>query len=510
MTLNEGQNPPTISRRAFFSRVGYTPHKGQEQIHAARSNPAVKIAVVACGARFGKTWAAAYEMAFEAILPRKDFLGWCVAPTHDLAHIVFDELIQVLRKFYRGKIRVDSNGGEIELTNLGGGRSRIFRMSTDKAQDSARLVGYPCDFMILDEASAIEPDSIWYNQLSTRLIDRGGRVLMISTPRGTGGFFAKLFRVGQTKTDPSIVSIQLPSWTNPHGQVRASMAQERKNKSKRDFMQEYAAEFISTDGLVYQHEDVAAISNGDFEGFDPRYEYYGGLDLAVRQDYTVLMIVRAPRPDVLRDTAAIVYVHRMHRMPVERQIDEIKAITDSYGECSLYVDATGLGVPICQQMLNAGLYIRPVVWTHASKGDMVKNSLILVERHAIVLPRPHLCPAFQEELAVYGWHATESGMQQTTRAPSGLNDDCIAAFVLACRWIRAGGTAPRDHSEEQKPPPQVPRKRIMGQPKGLPGSFQVGGEAIPEAGGFTPNRQEGSPKGRFGGFGLGNSLFGGI
>lgn len=469
-----------ISKRAFFGLCEYVPHRGQEQIHAAVEMPGVDTVVAACGARFGKTMAAGFEMSFQSLLPRKDFMGWCIGPDHKLADLVFDQTYQILRKFLKGNVRFSGQEGIIEFSNLGGGRSRVMRRSADRKGESGTLVGYPVDFMVIDEAARIADDTVWENQLRTRLIDRAGRVLMISSPRGTRGFFPKLYRMAR-RGDPTIIGIRLPSWTNPHGHVRAAMKNEKRRMDRRAFMQEYAAAFIAAEGLVFDPDEVAAISTGTFEPFDPRYEYFGGLDLAMTHDYTVLTIIRAARPDVQNDRAKIVYMQRFNRMPVEQQLMVVKDITDRYGECQLYVDETGLGKPILEQMMNLGLPVRGVVWTYAEKAGMIRNSMVLIEKHAIELPTTELAPSFHDELSVFGWHSTEKERRLTASAPAGATDDCIASFIMACKWIRAAGTMCQDRAAAGPPDsyrapaaPEVPSARPIAR-------LIVKGDAVPDA-----------------------------
>lgn len=243
---------------------------------------------------------------------------------------------------------------------------------------------------------------------------------------------------------------------------------------KRAFLQEYAARFISGEGLVFDPEDVKAIAIGEFEGFDPRYEYFGGLDLGMTNDPTVLTIIRAPRPDVANDRAKVVYMQRFSHMPVESQLMLVKEITDRYGECQLYVDETGMGKPILEQASNLGIFVRGVYWTQQEKSALVKNAMVLIEKHAIILPMADLAPTFHDELSTYAWEKTESRLFTTSNAPKGGTDDCIASFIMACKWIRAAGTAGRDRAMVRGAPLPTAQPRAKGIPQII-----VKGEADP-------------------------------
>lgn len=437
-----------FSKRALFAALNYKPHKGQIQIHAALERG--KVVSASCGARFGKTMAASFEMAFEALLPREvtasnrtgEFVGWCVGPDHDKANLVFQATYDHLKRILKGNVQINNTDGVITITNMGGTTSRIYRKSADNAGGKGKLTGYAVDFMVVDEAAKILDDRVWENQLRTRLIDREGKCLMISTPMGTGGFFAATYR--RSRDDENIIGIRLPTYLNPH--VKDSVIDaERASMPERDFRQEYLAEFIPGEGKVFEPKFLDPISIGDFEEPREGAHYFAGLDLAIKRDYTVLTIFRAPDASEEDQRPRVVHVDRFHKLPVDVQVQRVKATTDAYGGCGVMVDESGLGGPIVQLLRNAEIYVRGIIFTHRSKSAMVKNACAIVERGAIVLPRRELMPIMHDEIAAYAWKSTPGG-DLTANAPDGMHDDCVASFLLACHWIRAGGTEGKGRS----------------------------------------------------------------
>jgi len=444
-----------FSKKKFFADVKYVPHKGQELIHGAIERAIFTI--VACGARFGKTLSGAHEMAFESILPREkepknpdgEFMGWCVAPTHDLADIVFDMTHKILCAFI-GKTNVQKNQteGVITITNLGGSRSRIMRKSTDNVAGKARLVGYAVDFMVVDEASGVLEDETWENMLRTRLIDRNGKALLISTPRGTRGFFAAMHR--NAKHTPGHIAIQLPSWVNPHV-PKEVFARERATMPARAFDQEYGAKFVAAGGLVFGPEyleECATVTQFEAptlirNGASVMGDYVAGLDLGMSHDATVLTIARPPRGKETQ--AKIVYIERFQHMPVPAQISHAQTLLAMYGDAPCKVDETGLGKPIVDQMRNIGMNVRGVTFTATSKRAMVNNATTLIERNSILIPAETFQPVYYEELSIYGWKELPSGYL-TTEAPPGAHDDCVASFILLTAWFPAGMTLGKGRS----------------------------------------------------------------
>lgn len=437
-----------LSKRQFFQAVSYRPHKGQHQIHGALCMPGVRTVVAICGTRFGKTISAAHEMAYEAVRPRKatevnpnaEFMGWCVGPDHDKANLVFDMVAQILRKYLGGHISVNKSDGLIEFTNLGGSRSRIQRKTAQDAGGKGKLVGYAVDFMVIDEAAKIPHVDIWENQLSTRLVDRGGRSLHISSPMGVNGYCAALYRVGQSGSDKRVVSMRLPSWLNPYLK-REDILYEKQRLPDRVFRQEWGAELLADGGMVFQNADLEKIFSLDsFEEPHPRATYFGALDLAMTNDWSVLTIAREPWSNQRRPR--VVCVERFYKLPIEAQLSRIAALQAAFNDCPLNVDESGLGKPIVEQMRNAGMNVRGIVTSaqgKTSKMDQVKNAASLVERHGILLPRRELIPTYYEEMTLYQWDRTPAG-HLTAAAPPGAHDDCVASFLLLCWWLRAAGT----------------------------------------------------------------------
>lgn len=436
-----------INKEAFFKLCNYVPHPGQEQLHAAVDEPGVYIIVAMCGTRFGKTWAAAYEMCYQAMLPRDEFLGWCVAPQIQLANIVFDQIIKIIMTLLKGNItRIDHNDGNLEFTNMGGGRSRIQRRTAQGADGKGRLAGAGVHFMVIDEASSRDfKDSVWYSELSSRTSNTGGKTLMISTPRGVRGFFISLFRSGKRGDNPAIFAMSLPSWKNTHafpggyeGEAIQRQKTMLKNQTGNDaqFMQEYAASPMSQEGVVFEPELLEPnFVLDNWEEPIASAEYGSGLDLATTRDCTVHTIVRAPLGfKNSSPQAKVVFVRRMFKMPVAEQIRLVREDQDRYGIHAVWVDGTGMGDPIVQQAINAGIYVRKTVFTNQSKMEMIGNLKSLLQRGFLRLPKASLCPSLVDEMLTYEWDGNGAN------APSGFHDDHVCSLMLAANFFPAGGT----------------------------------------------------------------------
>lgn len=430
----------TIDKRRFFAQLGYTPHIGQEQIHAALSMPGIDQVVAMCGSRFGKTWAAAYEMAYEAMLPRADFMGWCVGPSTKVADAIFDMVTQIMAQIHGNDLRLDRNDGTMEFRNFGGGRSRIMRRTTQGAKGKARLAAYAVDFMVCDEASDPEfHDSVWETQLRTRLINRQGKLLAISTPRGQRGWFVALHRLTLRTPGGRGIACNFPTWLNnvdyPGGFNDPKIQKEYRSMALRDFLQEYGAQPMSAEGAIFDPEiiDASCVLDG-WEDPIAAGEYASGYDIGLKRDSSVHTIVRAPLGFANASKAAkVVFVRRMHKMPVEAQLELVLQDQERYGIQSVYTDGTGLGAPIVQQARNMGIFVRSVTFSTMTKMPMIINLRGLLEQRKLRLPKALVCPALRDQLLTYEWD--KNG--KTANAPEGFHDDYVASLALACKFFPA-------------------------------------------------------------------------
>jgi hypothetical protein len=267
--------------------------------------------------------------------------------------------------------------------------------------------------------------SIWEGHLAQRLIDKKGWALLISTPKGKGWFY-DAFRRGQG-SDPDYESWNAPSWENPHLD-RNIIEAERDRLPERVFLQELGGQFLEGAGQVFRN--VRDIATGGWRAPVPGELYYGGLDLAKIEDFTVLVLIDTQR--------RVIFADRFHRLDWALQVERIKTSFERYGgNVIITVDSTGPGEPVFEQLRRSGLICRAYPFTARSKSDLINNLSLLIERQEIVLPRPELWPVGIDELESFEYAITDAGNVKTG-APSGTHDDCVVALALAAWRLRRG------------------------------------------------------------------------
>jgi len=403
-----------VSKSGLFQQLCYEPHEGQARVHQSKAPRRV----LAAGVRWGKTLCASMEGLTAAMEPKERSMGWVAAPTYDLANRVFSQMVVSVASHLRHRIiKISESDHRLLLRNLGGGISEVRAKTCD---NPVSLLGEGLDWLIVDEAARIKPE-IWQNYLSQRLIDRKGWALMISTPKGKGLFY-ELWRRGQEQgqtADPDYASWCAPSWDNPLLD-EAAIEAERERLPARVFAQEYGAEFLEGSGSVFRN--VRDCARGTFEEPKPGVSYFGGLDLAKIEDFTVFVIMNRARE--------VVFVDRFHRLDWSLQVTRIKAAAARYNHCRVLVDSTGKGEPVFEALRVEGVNAEEHTFTSRSKTDLVNNLALRLEKKEIVLPRPELWPEGIEELEGFQYSVTDSGNVRTG-APGGTHDDCVIGLALA-------------------------------------------------------------------------------
>lgn len=404
-----------LDKHAVFADLGYKPHEGQRLVHESTAPRRV----VCCGVRWGKSLCAAMEALAASLEPKERSMGWVVAPTYDLSDKVWRELVYLMATHLRHRIvTIKEHEKRLIVVNMGGGRSEIRAKSAD---NPTSLLGEALDWVVLDECARLKA-SIWESFISQRLIDRKGWALMISTPKGRGWLY-DAYRRGQGD-DTAYESWNAPSWQNPHLDT-ALIEEERERIPGRVFQQEYGGQFVEGSGAVFR--GVRDCATGEFQEPVKGKIYYGGVDLAKHEDYSVVVIVNRKRE--------VVFLDRFHRVDWSLQIQRIRAASDRFNRAELLVDATGIGDPIFEALRKEGLRVQPYTLTNRSKAALIDNLSMMIERKQITLPRPELAPEMIEELEAFEYSITDSGNVRTS-APGGQHDDCVIGLGLAAWSVR--------------------------------------------------------------------------
>ena len=384
---------------------GFKPRPSQKEFLLSTA----RFKVISAGRRFGKT-IAALNWLLEGALNHQGWNCMWVAPTYRQGRYAFKRLMSALRTSGGMSIisRVSESDMVIEFINHS---SISFR--TAENYDNLRAEGI--NRLVIDEAARI-PKAAWEEVLRPAISDTGGDVMFISTPKGRNWFY-HLWLMGKNPEFPDYQSWRFDSSDNP--KIRPEDIElARKTLPENVFRQEFMAEFIEEAGEVVPNVDISIVLPELVAKKEPGHQYYGGIDLARKRDYTVITI--------LDDELRLIDFIRFTGVNWDIQKTKIAEMVRKYDALTL-VDQTGVGDPIVQELLLSDVYVRGFTFTAEKKRSLVQNLIFGFGEKKLQLAK---IPVLIEELKALDYKQSESG-NISYQAPEGMTDDCVMSLALA-------------------------------------------------------------------------------
>ena len=175
------------------------------------------------------------------------------------------------------------------------------------------------------------------------------------------------------------------------------------------FRQEYLAQFIKDANAVFKTEKLDGCELDNITLLPPEQGHYYvvGADLAKHKDYTVLTVID-------RQTKRLVYIERFTRTDWVSQKQRITAVAKLYNNEVVSMDATGVGDPICDDLVDAGIRVLPFkISGHDLKRMLIEKLAVTIENRRISWPKPSRRTAavrFVTAFVVGGWPSGVSSL----------------------------------------------------------------------------------------------------
>lgn len=385
-----------------------------DQSRIARAIKKHPILVLAMGRRWGKTVLGASLVCSHA--RRGGRCAW-VVPEYKNGRPLWRMVRQAMAPMAaRGRVRISETQRTVTFAaSAGGGFLGMY--TGDHNCDAMR--GDAFDLVVVDEAAKLS-EMAWTDAIVPTLADRDGKAVLISTPRGRNWFW-RWWMQGQDVSQERVRSFTAPSSANPRLSIRRAAEMARGLVSERTYRQEWLAEFVEDGGGVFR--TVRANVRGALEARpgSPARRYVMGVDLGKMVDYTVCIVA-----DI--EARRVVAFERFNGEGWPLQKRRIHDLATRWNNATLWVDATGVGTPICDDLRDAGLHVKPYYFTNASKSELVENAVLLMEEGQISYPE---IPVLLMELEALEYSRLPSG-QMRVAAPQGTHDDAAMAFLLMC------------------------------------------------------------------------------
>ncbi len=301
-----------------------------------------------------------------------------------------------------------TNGTELKIELVNG--SIIQLIAADEFSKSG--VGTNPLGVVFSEYSITTPDAWKY--VSPILAANDGFAIFNFTPRGMNHAHTLLQSAkANEKWFTEVLTVD-----DTHVFSEEALEEERKNNPQDFFEQEYYCKFIEGAGAFFKRVREYLIEEKDRP--EPNHRYQMGVDLAKYQDFTVITLVDLNTFEVLKQ-------ERFNQIDWNLQKAKIEMIYHKFGKPVIYMDSTGLGDPIYDDLWSRGMHVESYKFSEGSRRDLLTNLAIKIEQGKIKLPDNDVLIA---ELQSFHYEISESGKIKLV-VPDGLHDDCVFSLALA-------------------------------------------------------------------------------
>lgn len=393
---------------------GHHMHAAQEEIRRSRAINRV----AACGRRFGKTDLSKAEGG--EVAGNGGRVGYS-APTNKMMVQVWEDVKRWLQPAIADK---DEQMRRLEL--YGGGIWEFWSLDNP---DGPR--GREYDLFILDECAMLPSSYAWEAVIQPTLLNRKGRALFLSTPRGLNWLW-ELWLRGRKKPGvvdewPNWASFQFPTVSNPTVDP-TWVAEMRRTTTAQHFAQEYLAQFMADETAVFRNLDKCTMKGfAEYEAGLPGHAYAIGWDVARKDDFSVMTVID------LNDKR-VVKIDRANHLSFELQLNRLRSLNERFWPFAILVEdnANLKLIEDCQRM---GLPVVPFRTTNISKSMLVDALSLAFEREELLIPDDDILIG---ELQAYTTVRTPTGLIRY-QAPENMHDDHVMSLMLAY-WVAAGET----------------------------------------------------------------------
>ncbi len=366
----------------------------------------VRYAVIEASTKSGKTLGCILWLIEKAMLGSRGQNFWWVAPVSAQARIAFNRIVAGLPEAVR---LVNQTRMEITLAN----GAVIMCKSADKPDS---LYGEDVYAAVIDEASRCKEES-WIAIRSTITATRG-QVRVIGNVKGRKNWAYRMARLAQSGVR-NMAYFKITAWDAVAAGIldRAEIEDAERELPADVFRQLYLAEAADDEGNPFGLDAIrACVQDGPMPQLEPAWY---GWDLAKSYDWTVGV-------GLAQAVAGVRPVVRFQRFQ-QPWHSTILRIRSESGAVPGYVDATGVGDPIVEELIaGGGVNLEGFLYTSTSKQQLMEALAVSIQQRKISFPPGPIV----DELEEFEYTFSRSGGVKYS-APEGLHDDCVNGLALA-------------------------------------------------------------------------------
>lgn len=387
----------------------YTPYNKQVEVHKGLDDESCLFTCVCAGRQTGKTMLSMNQALKWALEYKNAVIMW-VSPTHSQINKVYKEVIKAIGDTPAVKTHKASQGEtEIEFTT-----GSVIKFKSAAAEDNLR--GETVHFMIIDEAAFVKQTT--FNEILLPMLNVAGKkCLIVSTPKGRSNWFHKQYIKGKAKR-ANHQSFHFSCYDNPFAN-ETIIDTAKEDLPEALFKQEYLGEFIDG-GSVFQNINQVCTLKPHLVPKEGGI-YYAGIDLALKNDYTVLTIVDAE--------GNLIYMDRFSGVSSPELKERIAKKLKLWKPQNTLIELNNLGQAIYDDLVHLYAVKNLQGWTTTNK---TKNEIIarLVNAFSSQEIKCINDEDLKSELETFQMNITPSGNVRY-EAASGFHDDTVMSLAIA-------------------------------------------------------------------------------
>ena len=279
-----------------------------------------------------------------------------VSPTDSQVKKIYKQMMLMIAPIVKLIKSSTSQAGDCEIV-FRNGSVILFRSAL--SDDSLR--GYSNTHLILDECAFIKEET-WNTILAPSLSVRGKKCFFSSTPKGNN-FFARLYSKG-LEGNPKYKSFKLTFHNNPYANL-AFIEEQRLTIPDELFRQEYLGEFIDAAGCFRNINNIATLTRNTYVTTN---QYYIGVDIAFKKDYTVAVC--------FNNKMEMVDYIRFNNTDITYMLTNLKAFFTKWKAKKIMIESNNQGLPVIQSLRAQGVNNITEFNTTAQSKPLIINQLI--------------------------------------------------------------------------------------------------------------------------------------
>lgn len=335
-------------------------------------------------------------------------------PTFNLGKRIYSKIIKMLPPEFVAK----ANASDLYIESINGSQLRFF---SGEAAQSAR--GSNCTKLILDEAAYIKEEidgqSFYYNIVLPLTKVHCNKIIMISTPKSTNGFFYELCMQAISGEHPDMLYIKRTIYED------ALISPEEIEELKKGYPPmawkcEFECTFLANALTVFPNFETCF--NGKYTGG----KCWIGIDpSSVGEDNTILTVVNE-RNEI-----------RQHKIDgdLDAKYSQIAKLINQYNPVATYIENNSIGEVMANEIkkkLTRKSNFYTFATTNESKKDYISLIAVAIANNDIYFEEDN--KLLYSELGTFSYRLTKTG-NITYAAIDGKHDDTVTSLgiCLQCK-----------------------------------------------------------------------------